>query len=71
MAGVHCAKCHIKTLSILFHTALLPSRKSLMPSGEQESHFWLQHNFLVNRYQQRNMKRLQERVNFIFNPTIE
>lgn len=39
MAGVHCAKCHIITLSILFQTALFPSRRSLMASGEPESHF--------------------------------
>lgn len=36
---VHCDKCQIKVLSILFHTGLFPSRKFFMPSENKNFTF--------------------------------
>lgn len=57
---VHCDKCQIQILLILFHTGLLSSRKFLMPSVnkslKQKSEFFTSDDLLVNRYQQRYME---------------
>lgn len=37
--GVHCDTCHIKILSVLFHTGPFPFRKFLMPSANKNLTF--------------------------------
>lgn len=57
---VHCDKCQIQILLILFHTGLFPSRKFLMPSVnknlKEKSEFLTSDDLFVNRYQQKYME---------------